>query len=367
MILLTMTSSLFAQDITNKLGASGNYEITDSNGYLLMRLQSDAGVYFGSPYAGTGGTIPMEGIGTRMMWHPNKSAFRAGYVDGTQWNDANIGTYSIAIGRNTIASGLNSVSIGFSNTASGDYSTAFGYSTNASGGSSTAMGRSSIASGSYSTAMGFSTTASGSESMAVGRYTTASGDQATAMGFGTTASGDYSTAMGYSVSTNGMAGSFIIGDHSTSTTSNSSAANELTMRFAGGYRLFTNFATNLGVSLGNGDTSWGTLSDSTRKENFQQADGEYFLNSIKELKLGSWNYKTQDSSIRHYGPMAQEIFNYFGKDDFGTIGNDTTLATADMDGIMMIAIQALINKNTELENEISELKQKILKVEATKD
>jgi hypothetical protein len=45
--------------------------------------------------------------------------------------------------------------------------------------------------------------------------------------------------------------------------------------------------------------------------------------------------------------MAQEIFHYFGKDDFGTIGNDTTLATADMDGIIMIALQALEKRTTE--------------------
>ena len=45
--------------------------------------------------------------------------------------------------------------------------------------------------------------------------------------------------------------------------------------------------------------------------------------------------------------MAQEIFHYCGKDDFGTIGNDTTLATADMDGIIMIALQALEKRTTE--------------------
>ncbi len=45
--------------------------------------------------------------------------------------------------------------------------------------------------------------------------------------------------------------------------------------------------------------------------------------------------------------MAQEMFHYFGKDDYGTVGNDTTLATADMDGIMMIALQALEKRTAE--------------------
>jgi septal ring factor EnvC (AmiA/AmiB activator) len=46
--------------------------------------------------------------------------------------------------------------------------------------------------------------------------------------------------------------------------------------------------------------------------------------------------------------MAQEIFHYFGHDGIGTIGNDTTLATADMDGIIMICLQALEKRTREL-------------------
>ena len=56
--------------------------------------------------------------------------------------------------------------------------------------------------------------------------------------------------------------------------------------------------------------------------------------------------------------MAQDIFYYFGKDKLGTIGNDTTLSTADMDGIMMICLQALEKRTVELRNaaeKISEL------------
>jgi len=210
--------------------------------------------------------------------------------------------------------------------------------------------------------MGINTTASGYISTAMGYYTTASGDYSTAMGNRTTASGHSSTAMGNYVSTSGHEGSFIIGDNSGSTSdiTTSSADNEMTMIFTGGYRLFTNDNANLGVSLAGGANSWGTISDSTKKENYLQADGEYFLNSINKLKLGSWNYKAQDSTIRHYGPMAQEIYHYFGKDDYGTIGNDTTLATADMDGIMMIALQALEKRTSDLKDKNDELKEEIV-------
>ena len=216
-------------------------------------------------------------------------------------------------------------------------------------------------------AFGYGASTSGTPSFSFGAYTSATGASSIATGTRTTASGDNTTAMGSYVSTNSNAGSFIIGDNSTTVNTSCTSINQMVARFANGYTFYTNSSATLGATLPANGSSWAAPSDSTKKENFKQADGEYFLNSIKELKLGSWNYKAQDSSIRHYGPMAQEIFYYFGKDDFGTIGNDTTLPTADMDGIMMIAIQALINKNAELENEISELKQKILKVKATKD
>ncbi len=290
------------------------------------------------------GTVSNLGAGTRLHWYPKKAAFRAGYVDLAQWNDANIG----------------------------DFSTAMGYATTASGVYSTAMGDGTTASGNASTAMGYSTTASGNESTAMGYATTASGNYSTAMGDGTTASGDWSTAMGPYVSTNSQAGSFIIGDHSTTTTTNSSAANEMTMRFAGGYRLFSNTALSTGVSLASGGNSWGTISDSTKKENFKHVDSEGMLRNVSTLHLGSWNYKGQDPAhFRHYGPMAQEFFSAFGHDCIGTIGNDTTIASADIDGVMMIALQALEQRtaelqeqNTEIRKENADLRVRLAKVEA---
>jgi hypothetical protein len=155
-------------------------------------------------------TVPLTGSGTRMMWIPQKSAFRAGTVGGTQWDAGNIGTWSSAMGYNTIANGNFSTAMGYSTTASGFISTAMGYNTTASGvhstalgngttasgNYSTAMGNNTAASGNYSTAMGNNTAASGYVSTAMGDLTTASGDNSTALGNGTTASGFYSTAMG---------------------------------------------------------------------------------------------------------------------------------------------------------------------------
>ncbi len=177
LILLTLIiiMPLQAQNIINKLGGTDNtvtYDVTDSGDNLLFRVQGDAGALF----LGTlwGGTIPATGEGTRMMWYPNKSAFRVGTIlnvppsdDGTQWDDNNIG----------------------------DYSTAMGFNTKASGESSTAMGRGTTASGDYSTAMGWGTKAAGDYSTAMGLFTTASGESSTAMGREIGALGDYSFAI----------------------------------------------------------------------------------------------------------------------------------------------------------------------------
>jgi hypothetical protein len=236
-----------------------------------------------------------------------------------------------------------------------------GYQTTASGTASIALGDGATASEYDAVAIGARDTASGAFSTAIGWKTTASGPYAVAIGAGVTASGSNSTAMGRSVSTNGKSGAFIIGD-ALGGLLNSTADHQMMMRFDGGYVLYSDWAATVGVQLAGSGSSWSTISDSTKKTNFKQADGEYFLSSLSKLKLGSWNYTSQDpQQFRHYGPMAQEIFHYFGHDGIGTIGNDTTLATADMDGIIMICLQALEQKVRDQMSEIREQRSEIRK------
>jgi hypothetical protein len=142
------------------------------------------------------GDPPVSGVGTRMMWYPDKAAFRVGRVWGDQWNKDSIGDYSVAMGENTKAKGWCSFAMGRETIASGWYSAAMGVNTTSSGLYSIAMGFSTTASAHTSTAMGARTTASGHTSNAMGSATTASGHYSTAMGAWTTASGWYSTAMG---------------------------------------------------------------------------------------------------------------------------------------------------------------------------
>ncbi|NOY05166.1 MAG: hypothetical protein GXO82_00790, partial [Chlorobi bacterium] len=79
-------------------------------------------------------------------------------------------------------------------------------------------------------------------------------------------------------------------------------------------------------------------------------------------------YKGQDASqYRHYGPMAQEWFAAFGHDGVGLIGNDTSLSSADVDGIAYIAIQALERRTAELRETTEELGAKTRDVEVLKE
>lgn len=56
--------------------------------------------------------IPAQGPGQRMMWHGARSAFRAGKVQGAQWDDPSVGFYSTAFGLNTTAAGTASFAAG---------------------------------------------------------------------------------------------------------------------------------------------------------------------------------------------------------------------------------------------------------------
>lgn len=151
----------------------------------------------------TSGAIAPSGPGTRMVWNPRKAAFRAGDVDGTQWNDENIGIRSVAFGLRTIASGNSSSAFGQFSTASGDVATAFGRST-ASGLFSTSFGVLSTASGELSNAFGYNTESSGNYSTSFGVFSTASGTYSTAFGYNTTASGQSSLSNGFGTIASGQ-------------------------------------------------------------------------------------------------------------------------------------------------------------------
>ncbi len=132
----------------------------------------------------TSGSTPIAGPGIRMMWIPEHHAFRAGQVLGSQWDDANIGENSVAMGRNTIASGDNSVALGFNAQATGSTAMSLGAGTQAEGFATFATGQVAKATDSYAIAMGNYVESNGHNAIALGQWANANADHSVVIGKG---------------------------------------------------------------------------------------------------------------------------------------------------------------------------------------
>lgn len=151
-----------------RIDAAGNVGLGTANPEFKLSLDSDGAILAKGTF-GSGATLTTSGVGTRLIWYPRKSAFRAGYAEATEWDDENIGNHSFAVGFGTRASGDYSSALGFRTYAIGIYSTTFGNNTYATGNTATAMGIGTNASGDFSFAVGYNTTASGPNTTAMGR------------------------------------------------------------------------------------------------------------------------------------------------------------------------------------------------------
>ncbi len=306
----------------------------------------------------------------RLMWIPDRNAFRVGFVTGDQWNANNIGESSVAMGENTLASGEGSVAIGRNNRAQQQGATALGNSAFARGNGATALGWASIATGNGASAMGTHVYAVGEHSVIIGTYAATTRNRSV----------DRLQVAELS-SDNGYRGSFLItdglggdggglpgGPENASRFLFASDDNQFTARFAGGYRFFTSANTGAGapgIFFEPGQNGIGSSSDVRKKENFKPLDGEAMLRKIGGFRLHTWNYKGQDpKQYRHYGPMAQDFFAAFGNDGVGVIGTDTTITSTDFDGINFAAIQALVERTEQLRRKDAQLEAKTRELEA---
>ena len=112
----------------------------------------------------------------------------------------------------------------------------------------------------------------------------------------------------------------------------------------------------------------GCLSDRPRLPEIEfrgeaQVGVDEVLERVAGLEISTWNYKAQNESVRHMGPMAQDFHAAFG------LGNDDTrITTVDADGVSLAAIQALNHKlNQALEKkdaQIADLEKRIAQLES---
>jgi hypothetical protein len=158
-------------------------------------------------FQGATGSTPASGAGTRFMWIPDKSSFRAGYVEDDSWDDANIKYGTFASGYGSIeasdfgAFGQGYATVGGKIIASGPGSFAQGQA--GASGELKSRGTASFAQGQ---ALGGNITGSGQGIFTQGK---ASAGQITASGFGSFAQG--LTAMGSASIISNQAGSFAQG------------------------------------------------------------------------------------------------------------------------------------------------------------
>ncbi|HEX8393088.1 MAG TPA: tail fiber domain-containing protein [Longimicrobium sp.] len=282
------------------------------------------------------GPPPVSGPGARMVWWPRQAAFRAGIANATEFDPANLGYGSVALGKGNLASGGGAVAIGETSVASGTPSLALGRNAKATTDWAVAVGFSTTASATLSTAVGISSSATGTNATAVGSSSIAAAPYASAFGFNVHATGDRALALGSYVSA-GFAGSIVIGDGSAQTSLSASAANQFSVRAAGGYRLFTNAGTTLGAQLQPNQTTWSALSDRRAKTAFLEVDGEDVLQRLSRVPVSTWIYRDQpDPSVRHIGPMAQDWAAAFGLS-----ADSTTINAGDVDGVALAAARAL--------------------------
>ncbi len=143
-------------------------------------------------------------------------------------------------------------------------------------------------------------------------------------------------------------GAFVWGDNRNAEIA-STNDNSVTFRSYGGFRIFT--ASGVGAILPPGSGSWTSLSDVNAKENFRPVDGRAILEKVAALNVCEWNYKTQDASIRHVGPMAQDF-----KAAFGLGESPTGISSVDADGVALAAIQGLYAEVRDQKSEVSILR-----------
>lgn len=167
---LSLMAQVQVQQITIKSSNAATHSLVIADKSLFSQNSTTVTT---SP---SGFITPLVGEGTRLMWLPTKSAFRVGTVESSNWDATNIGTWSIAGGRNTIAKGIVSTAFGYQTNAIGDYSTALGVNTTSSGKFSVVMGNQAIASGENSTAMGSFTNAKAINSLVIGSSNVITGD-----------------------------------------------------------------------------------------------------------------------------------------------------------------------------------------------
>jgi hypothetical protein len=254
----------------------------------------------------------------------------------------------------TIGGGVGNTASGFQPTIGGGKgNTADTYQATVSGGldNSATNHNAAVGGGRSNSAVGAYATVGGGRGNSARLYATVPG------GHNNEASGSYAFAAGRRAKANNQ-GCFVWGDSYDGDVS-CNDDNRTIFRSTGGFYIYTGGGG--GLYLAAGGSAWNTHSDRDVKENFHSVDTQQLLSRLAQVPITTWNYKAQDPSIRHIGPMAED-FNAL-LDDLGGEG-EGYINTLDTSGVALAAIQGLYTQNQELAAENASQQAQIENLEA---
>jgi hypothetical protein len=346
--LLNVVDSVISQEANGNIGigtttpvaaldvASGNLNVA---GNLLK-----GGLLFLHSSGGFANTFVGQNAGNLSMTGYQNTACGFGALQAATTGVANTANGYNALGLNTI---------GVYNTANGVLALA----NNSEGGINTAIGLEAL----YGNTTGGSNMASGAFALRnnmSGYSNTATGDDALSNNL----TGDLNTASGYWALLGNQSGANNTAIGAFADVSEGNLTNATAVGFAAVVNDSNKIRLgNSSVNVIEGQVPYTFTSDKMQKENFRAVDGETVLRKLGDVNITSWNYIGHDPErFRHYGPVAQEFYAAFGHDSMGTIGTPTTINSGDLEGILMIAVQALEKRtveNAELKARIEALEQ----------
>ncbi|MDB9405989.1 NHLP leader peptide family RiPP precursor [Microcystis aeruginosa CS-1036] len=99
-------------------------------------------------------------------------------------------------------------------------------------------------------------------------------------------------------------------------------------------------------------------SDRNLKANFSPVDSKSVLEKVAALPIETWNYKSQNPTIRHIGPMAQDFHAAFSVGE-----DDKHINTVDADGVALAAIKGLYQLIKEKDAQIAKQQSQITDLE----
>ena len=98
-----------------------------------------------------------------------------------------------------------------------------------------------------------------------------------------------------------------------------------------------------------------SVSDKTKKENYEVLDKQDVLNKLNKLNVERWNFISDEDNVKQIGPYAQEFHKQFGLGG----DNDKKISTYSVAGVSLVGIQALTELVKLQEKELKKQQQQI--------